>query len=125
VRDRYFNYFLVTDGHKVLVNKRDQSDIWANMYDLPLIETTSLLPPGELFANPQVREFFGADVNIAEISPIKKHVLTHQRLYVRLITLQNQPVKLKESWFYTPVENVKNMALPRIVFIFIKNIFNL
>jgi len=125
VRERYFNYFLVTDGDSVLVNKRDQTDIWANMYDLPLIETTALLPPEELFNSAPVVEFFGKNLKISEISPVKKHVLTHQRLYVRLITLQNKPLKLQESWFYTPVENLQKLAIPKIIFIFIKNIFNL
>ncbi|WP_295794350.1 A/G-specific adenine glycosylase [Mucilaginibacter sp.] len=125
VRERFFNYFLVTDSYSVLVNKRDQTDIWANMYDLPLIETTALLTPEELFNGDKVTEFFGANLKISEISPLKKHVLTHQRLYVRLITLQNKPLKLQENWFYTPVENLQKLAIPKIVFIFIKNIFNL
>jgi len=125
VRERYFNYFLVTDGDNVLVNKRDQTDIWANMYDLPLIETTALLTPEELFNSDQVAEFFGKNLKITEISTVKKHVLTHQRLYVRLITLQNKPLKLRENWFYTPVENLQKLAIPKIIFIFIKNIFNL
>lgn len=125
IRNRFFNYFLFTDGHKVLINKRNQSDIWANMYDLPLIETTSLLTPDELFIQPDVIEYFGRDIQIDKISSIKTHVLTHQRLYVRLIILKKQPIKLKESWSYLPVESIKNIAFPKIVFIFLKYIFNL
>lgn len=125
VRERFFNYFLVSEENKILVNKRDQTDIWANMYDLPLIETTSLLPPGELFAKPEVIELFGTDLKIGEVSPIKKHVLTHQRLYVRLVILQSQPIKLKEQWFCTSVEDLKKLAIPKIIVIFLKNIFNL
>ncbi|MCR8559177.1 A/G-specific adenine glycosylase [Mucilaginibacter sp. BJC16-A38] len=125
IRERYFSYFLIADDHKVLINKRNHSDIWANMYDLPLIETPAMVSTEELFTHPQVVDFFGNELKISEISPVKKHVLTHQRLYVRLIILQNQPIKLQENWFYTPVENIKNIALPRIIFIFLKNIFNL
>lgn len=125
VRERYFNYFLITDGDNVLVNKRDQSDIWANMYDLPLIETTALLTPDELFTDKEVTDFFGTSLVVKEISQVKKHVLTHQRLYVRLVTLKNKPLKLRESWFYTPAENLQKLAIPRIIFLFIKNIFNL
>jgi A/G-specific adenine glycosylase len=125
VRERYFNYFLVADDHHILVNKRDEKDIWANMYDLPLIETPALLNPAELLELPEVKEFFGSDIIILDITPLKKHVLTHQRLYVRLIKLQSQPIKLKGQWHYTPVENLKKLAIPKIIFIFIKNIFNL
>ncbi|HEY2582217.1 MAG TPA: A/G-specific adenine glycosylase [Mucilaginibacter sp.] len=125
IRERFFNYFLVADGNTILVNKRDESDIWANMYDLPLIETKSLVTPAELFNLPVVNEFFGTNIRIKEISQVKKHILTHQRLYVRLIILYSKPIKLKENWFFTPVENFKKLAVPKIIFIFIKNIFNL
>ncbi|MDB5123117.1 MAG: A/G-specific adenine glycosylase [Mucilaginibacter sp.] len=125
VRDRFFNYFLFTDGHTVLLNKRNEKDIWANMYDLPLIETLSLLSQKELVALPIVTQFFGTNINILEFSQVKIHLLTHQRLHVRLIRLQNKPVKLSEQWFYIPVEDLKRLAIPKILFIFLKNIFNL
>jgi A/G-specific adenine glycosylase len=125
VRERFFNYFLVNDGQFILINKRDESDIWANMYDLPLIETKTLFTPDELFTLPVAKEFFGTKIKVKEISQVKKHILTHQRLYVRLIILYSKPVKLKENWFFTPLENLKNLAVPKIVFILIENIFNL
>jgi A/G-specific adenine glycosylase len=125
VRERFFNYFLVADETSILMNKRDEKDIWANLYDLPMIETKQMLPPDELLALPLVTEYFGTEIEIAEILPVKKHVLTHQNLYVRLIKLQSKPVKLNPDWFFTPIENLKKLAMPKIIIIFIKNIFNL
>lgn len=124
VRERFLNYFLITDGDKILMNKRGENDIWANMYDLPLIETDAMLPLPELLALPQAIEYFGSDATIAETYEVKKHILTHQKLYVRLIKLSTQPVKLEQKWFSTEVENLEKLALPKIVFIFLKNIFN-
>jgi A/G-specific adenine glycosylase len=125
IRERYFNYFLVADGDSVLINKRSDKDIWANMYDLPMIEATALLSTEELISHPEFKEFFGGDVKIAETSPVRKHILTHQRLYVRLIKLQSQPIKLKEAWFFIPVEDMRKLAIPKIVFLFLKDIFEL
>ena len=125
IRERFFNYFLIIDGNNVLVNKRGDRDIWANMYDLPLIETTSQLEVNELVALPQVKELFGDDFGIGNISPVKKHVLTHQRLYVRLIKVNSMPVKLKEDWFFIPVDEIKKLAVPRIVFLLLEGIFDL
>ncbi|MEO6150933.1 MAG: A/G-specific adenine glycosylase [Mucilaginibacter sp.] len=125
VRERFLNYFLITDGDKILMNKRGENDIWANMYDLPAIETPSLLPLHELFALPEFKEHFGdQDVRPQDLG-VKKHILTHQRLYVRLIKLDIQPVKPAQKWFYIELEKMGNLALPKIIFIFIKNIFNL
>jgi A/G-specific adenine glycosylase len=125
IRERFFNYFLITDGDNLLVNKRSDKDIWANMHDLPLIETSSMLDVNELLALSQVKEFFGNNIAIDNISPIKKHVLTHQRLYVRLIKLNGLPMKLKEDWFFIPVDEMKKLAIPRIVFLFLEGIFDL
>ncbi|HEY8930108.1 MAG TPA: A/G-specific adenine glycosylase [Mucilaginibacter sp.] len=125
VRERYFNYFLTTESDKVLINRRGQNDIWANMYDLPLVETPSLLTISQLLTHQEVKDYFGGDLQIVEVSPVNKHILTHQRLFVRLITLQNQPVKLKDNWTWIPVNELQKLALPKIIFIFLKNIFNL
>lgn len=124
-RERFFNYFLVTDGHRILMNKRGDSDIWANMYDLPMLETSELLPVDELLNSQEARQAFGESATIEHIYPTAKHILTHQKLFVRLIKLQNSTVKLEQKWFYTEVENLSELALPKIIFIFLKNIFNL
>ncbi|WP_310095635.1 A/G-specific adenine glycosylase [Mucilaginibacter pocheonensis] len=126
VRERFFNYFLVTNDDAVLMNKRGDKDIWANMYDLPLVETDSLLPLNELPGLPRVQEIFGPGLTISsDAVPVQKHILTHQRLYIRLIKTTPKPVKLEENWFYSTIENLQNLALPKAVFILIKNIFNL
>jgi len=126
VRERFFNYFLVTDGDSVLMNKRGDKDIWANLYDFPMVETASLLPIQELMDQPMVKEIFGEDIQISTDNlPVQKHILTHQRLYIRLIKTQAKPIKLEFNWFYTTVENLQNLALPKPIVILIKNIFNL
>ena len=55
VRERFLNYFLVTEGNTVLMNKRGDKDIWANMYDLPVVETHRMLPAHELAKHLSVR----------------------------------------------------------------------
>ncbi|WP_121812500.1 A/G-specific adenine glycosylase [Mucilaginibacter kameinonensis] len=125
VRERFLNYFLVTDGDTVLMNKRGDRDIWANMYDLPMVETDTLLSTKELLKQPAVLDVFGNDIEAIEVSPVYKHILTHQRLFVRLIKIENQPLKTNENWVKIKVQNLPELALPKIIFILLKNIFNL
>jgi A/G-specific adenine glycosylase len=125
VRERYFNYFLITKDESVLMNRRDEKDIWANMYDLPLIETEAMLPVEEVLGLPETQRYFGRPVRFVEWYPVVRHVLTHQRLNVRFVTLVGDPVEFKETWFYCTAENLPNLALPKVIFIFLKNIFNL
>jgi A/G-specific adenine glycosylase len=68
--------------------------------------------------------FFGENIIIKDNSPIIKHVLTHQNLYIRFLILKDFPEKLQDNWFYTDVANLKNLALPQRIFIFIKYFFN-
>ncbi len=124
IRERFFNYFLITDGNTILMNKRDEKDIWANMYDLPLLETSSFLPSCKVIELSQLNEFFG-NVKIVETFPVKKHLLTHQCLHIQFIHVNCEIVKLDKKWFYAELKDVKKLAYPKIIAIFINNFFNL
>jgi A/G-specific adenine glycosylase len=124
VRERFLNYFLITDGDNILMNKRDDSDIWANMYDLPMIETHHMLPVDELMRLPEAVEYFGPHARVVECLPPIKHILTHQRLYVRFIKLEHKPVKLKAQWIFIEVIFLKKLALPKVIFIFLDKFLN-
>jgi A/G-specific adenine glycosylase len=124
VKQRFFNYFLFDDDERILMNKRSDNDIWANMYDLPLIETATLLPAEELFMLPETIKYFGTDIQIEAVSEVKKHMLTHQHLYVRFITLKYKPVLFKQTWSFIEVKNLKNLPLPKVIFIFLDKFLN-
>jgi len=123
IRKRFFNYMLISDGKKILMNKRGEGDIWANMYDLPLMETTELMEPTALLKSPEMA-VFGEKIALKDNSAVIKHVLTHQHLYIRFLVLENFPEKLQENWFFAEVDNLKNLAMPQCVFKFIKYFFN-
>jgi A/G-specific adenine glycosylase len=123
IRKRYFNYLLMFDGKKVLINKRDESDIWANMYDLPMIETPVSTDLAELLESEEMNQF-GGKLALKDNSAVIKHALTHQHLYIRFLVLKGPPQQLQKNWFYTDVETLKSLALPKPIFIFIKYFFN-
>jgi A/G-specific adenine glycosylase len=125
IRERYLNYLLITDADAILMNKRDEKDIWANMYDLPLIETATRLSAAEVISLPQAEEIFGDNIRIIKTYPVKKHVLTHQHLHAQFIHIENKPIKLEQKWFYANVNSLPELPMPKIIFIFINNLFNL
>ncbi|MFD0795194.1 A/G-specific adenine glycosylase [Mucilaginibacter litoreus] len=123
VRKRYFNYLLIFKNGKILINKRGENDIWANMYDLPLIESSELLEIEQVMT--LVREnIYGVNVTLKDNSGIIKHILTHQQLFIRFLVFTELPKKLHGGWFYTDITNLDNLALPKSVFKFIKDFFN-
>lgn len=124
IRERFFNYLLIKDGDRILLQKRGMGDIWANMYQLPLIETAGFNEPHQVLGLPAARQFIAENTQIKHISQVYKHVLTHQRLYVRFIELDGFKNELEQDYFFTEVKNLKNLALPQIIFIFLTKFLN-
>lgn len=125
IRERFFNYLLVTDGDTILVKKRDDKDIWANMYDLPLIETAAYAAPADVIILPQVTMLFGADIQLIKTFSAKKQLLTHQCLHMQFIHINKKPVILDKGWFYIEIKELKKLAFPKNIAIFINNFFSL
>jgi A/G-specific adenine glycosylase len=125
VRDRYFNYLLITDGDKVLMNKRDENDIWANMYDLPLVETSSYVAPENVTELLRTQELLGDTFRILACYPAKRHLLTHQRIHAQFIHVDTQTIKLEQKYFFIEVKNINMLALSKIINSFLSKFFNL
>jgi len=124
IRKRYFNYLLILHNEQILLHKRGAGDIWTNMYELPLIETAELNDPADVLALPQAAAFIGKNGAIKSVSVVHKHVLTHQHLYVRFIELEGNIDVTGDDFFFTEVKNLKNFALPQIIFLFLTNFLN-
>jgi A/G-specific adenine glycosylase len=87
-RVRHFNYFVAEQNGQVLMKQRAAGDIWQQLYDFPLVETSA-----EHYAVPE--EFAQKNLELFGFTPVlrpvinKKHVLTHQIIYVQFFALDN------------------------------------
>jgi A/G-specific adenine glycosylase len=122
IRERFLNYIVVTEGGTILMNKRDEKDIWANMHDLPMFETPDYLSPEAVISTPDVKDFFGDNIRIINVYPLQKHVLTHQHLHVQFIHIANKPIKLGANWFYANLSDLSKLAMPKVIFVFMNNL---
>lgn len=95
-RTRYFNYFLCTEGENILVKKRSPGDIWQELYDFPLIETTkNYLEEQEEF-NRLLKASFGTACRLRPLAQ-QKHLLTHQTIYVQFFGLDNYIINFNQN----------------------------
>ncbi|TCD03289.1 A/G-specific adenine glycosylase [Pedobacter psychroterrae] len=95
-RNRHFNYFVCIKDDEILINKRNAGDIWQELYDFPLIETTtSYADQHNEFLN-MVRMVFGPDCTIKPLIH-KKHLLTHQTIYVQFFALDNYIINFNQN----------------------------
>lgn len=120
VRERYFNYFLGLDGDLILTKQRVAGDVWQQMYDLPLIETDKLLTISDLSFINLVKDMFGNEVIIKPLTT-KKHLLTHQIIYVQFFALENYIVNFNQHTEIKSVaiEDFKALPHPKVISDFI------
>ncbi|SMC72989.1 A/G-specific adenine glycosylase [Pedobacter nyackensis] len=95
-RTRYFNYFVCLTEENLLVKKRNPGDIWQELYDFPLIETTQNYQDDQENFLTQLKGGFGEDCKITALSQ-QKHLLTHQTIYVQFFGLDNYIVNFSKG----------------------------
>lgn len=77
-RTRWFYYALISDGINVFVKKREEKDIWENLYEFVLIETTGPAALEEIVASVRVLFSKGTSLQLESVSNVYKQQLTHQ-----------------------------------------------
>lgn len=119
VRNRYFYYLVLKHGSKIAINKRSGKDIWANLYDFPLIETTKEITEETLLKSVEFKKIVGKDsFNIHSISETYKHVLSHQKLFARFIEIELHATfnkKILETAFIINKDSLHKYAVPKLI----------
>lgn len=97
-RSRYFNYlFIPVPGQGVVLYKRSGKDIWQNLWELPLHESTTMLTTEEITKTDLWRDICGSGQAKIHESIDIKHILTHQVIHARFFVVQSKPGTLKIS----------------------------
>lgn len=125
-KHRFLNYlhFVTSDG-RIIMSQRKATDIWKNLWELPLIESVALLNTEEVVRR-AINVCFKEDnfdnypisVNCTSFED-REHILTHQVLHVRFFTIRIECADenlliLKENYiFCSPHDN--NLPVPRVI----------
>jgi A/G-specific adenine glycosylase len=124
VTGRYFYYFAATDGIRIWLHKRDGRDIWQNLYELPLFESDARLDLEEVFASGFFRSLTsGVSFQIVNVTEEIRHVLSHQKIYARCITLYLEtPSELLDKYISVALGDIAKYPVPRLMEIMMKNL---
>ncbi|WP_316769769.1 A/G-specific adenine glycosylase [Pedobacter frigiditerrae] len=116
VRERWFNYFVGFKDDKILIKQRQAGDIWQQMYDFPLIETNDVAGLNDNDFTATIREMFGNDVKIKSLVQ-KKHILTHQIIYVHFFGLENYMINFNVHTDIKSVtlEDLATLPHPKVI----------
>lgn len=127
-KHRYFTYIIYVWNENgepfILIRQRSTRDIWAKMYDFPLIEAS------ERFSSDIDAIKLPSDVPESKlqtvtnwISEIYTHQLTHQRIEARFVVsvLSASPALVPEGLIKVKLMEFKKMAKPRLISRFLDN----
>jgi A/G-specific adenine glycosylase len=121
-RNRHFIYLAVIhedkDGDQVIyLKKRTEKDIWKGLYELPLIELPIVSEPEELYSLQEWNAIFRQQpLEIIEYSNEFKHLLSHQTIHARFVTIRvdGQP-EGSESWERAKISQLSQFPIPRLI----------
>lgn len=122
-RNRYFNYFVVVEGDRILMSKREKGDIWENLYELPLIETPHQVDLPELAVAAEVVDAFGSNADLKLIIGPVKHVLSHQNLFAQFVAIapKGRVNEKKINWNYVFIKDLSTLAKPKLIYSFLED----
>jgi A/G-specific adenine glycosylase len=120
VKERWFNYFVGIKDGRILTNQRNAGDIWQQMFDFPLIETVAKVQEDDSDFMESVKSNFGEQVKISKIVE-KKHLLTHQIIYVQFFALENYMINFNQRTEIKSVllEDFEGLPHPKVISDFI------
>jgi len=120
-RNRYFNYLVLVNNQSTWLRKRVKNDIWRNLFEFPLIETSAKTTPEALFTT---SEFAGllkpSQYVVGDISEWKTHILSHQRINYRFIVIRfDGEFVMPQDLIRVNKEDIYNFAVPRLIDVYL------
>lgn len=107
IRKRHFYYLLLKKNDETIaLNKRNTKDIWASLYDFPMIESEQPLTEEEL---PDMisKKLNTKEINYKIIHSAKKHQLSHQSIFAHFI-------EIKSDLLYSHLSDLKDYTINEI-----------
>ena len=102
-KSRYFHFILDIKDDKILIEKRPDKGIWANLYQLPLIESEDGL--------------------LQKLKPIyeTQHLLSHHKLYC---SFYKSSMNEEANRIRVDINEMQHYAVPAVIDKFLKQYFN-
>ncbi|MCS6833961.1 MAG: A/G-specific adenine glycosylase [Flammeovirgaceae bacterium] len=97
VKTRFFYYLLLEQAGKYLLKKRTEKDIWKGLHDFPCYEAKKPMLVQNILEDWIPCELLKL-LNVVHVSPLYKHVLSHQVLQVTFIHAKTEEIEKNKTW---------------------------
>lgn len=120
-KERFFNYLVIHAGETTFIQKRTDKDIWQNLYEFPLIETSNLVEnladtEGSDFKS-KIQEVLKSDFKVVKKSQPFKQMLTHRKIIATFWDIE-VPEKFNfsdEAILNIEIKNLSKFAFPKVI----------
>jgi A/G-specific adenine glycosylase len=116
LKDRYFNYIVIRKKNNTFIMQRSEGDIWALLFQFPVIETEKRIFISEIYSLEKWKKFFEKKVfEVQKISKEFKHCLSHQIIHVQFIEVRVNDDYALQSAVEIEYKNLNHYAIPRLI----------
>ena len=116
IKKRWFYYLVVEYKNQIAIRKRIESDIWQQLFEFPMIETSKGTGKKNILALIGQSKLKEKEYDVVSISPIYKQQLSHQLIFAQFIRIKlKQKPRIKNDWQWRNKSQVSHHAFPRIV----------
>lgn len=117
--ERFFHYLVFNFEGQALIQKREEKDIWQELYQFPLLENESLEQSWELL-QAQLQEKTGLSLpshTLRKGSKVFQQLLTHQVVNARFweIDLGALPESIPANWLWVRRGDLNKYAFPKVI----------
>lgn len=120
VKNRYFHYLLIKNNNSLLIQQRQEKDIWQKLYQPLLIETKE--NNEEAFLEQFNLQFPQKSIKKVTNNDIK-HKLSHQQLFINFYEIEEK-IEYNDS-LEIPITHLDKYAYPIVIWNFLKDYFQL
>ena len=115
---RHFHFLVIHYKGKIVLQRREERDIWRGLYTPPMIESGSSRKPPPANMKQMVLKLFGnVSFDLTTSSPVIQQLLSHQTLIGRFhsIELLSTPKKLSEPFVWVTQKTINDYGKPKMV----------
>jgi A/G-specific adenine glycosylase len=114
IKNRYLHYFILNYKNDVYIQKRTAKDIWQNLYEFYLIETSEPTDANVLLKHKTLHSLT-SEFKVSSVVEAKKHILSHQHLYATFYELNIKAPLKSKSLLKIKRSELHDFALPQMI----------
>lgn len=122
VKSRWFYYIRADYKGQILVRKRGPKDIWENLYEFVLHESSLPMQMGELEQLPVLKKLTGLRKPVIKgLSAPVSQKLSHQIIYGQFMKVSLNKKITPEGYEWMPVKALNQLPFPKIITSYLKD----